>query len=210
MDQHDAGVPAGKCFNINVLSAIKIALRAWTSVKASTVVNCWGKAGILPSTSPEPVLRPALSIHNLIDQDGSNLQGLLDELLSLRLVDSPMSVSALVNSTEEHNLTDTNWTQELVWEEVMAHSEGKQLEIEDTEEVQAVIPTLPSLSDLQGSFKTVHQAIEALNHAHPSLTWPGRLQDDLGRLIRAVRSAEMERSTQTTLKSYFTASNLPN
>ena len=68
VDQYDQGIPPANVFKINQLEAIRMIESAWHNVNASTIRNCWDKAGILPNadTVPSCIAKPSIPISALI------------------------------------------------------------------------------------------------------------------------------------------------
>ena len=52
IDRYDTDIPPARIYDINQLEAMRIADIAWCMVDATTIANCWRKAGILPEKLP--------------------------------------------------------------------------------------------------------------------------------------------------------------
>lgn len=63
---YDAGITPAEIYDINQLNAMRLANQAWNEVNATTIQNCWQKAGILPDMDPSPPIQPSVPISALI------------------------------------------------------------------------------------------------------------------------------------------------
>jgi hypothetical protein len=67
IDRYDKGITPAEIYDINQLQAMRIADAAWCEVDATTIRNCWRKAGILPerdSSTCQPSIPVASLLHD--------------------------------------------------------------------------------------------------------------------------------------------------
>src|SRR5882724_12565694 len=75
IDHFDTGVTPSEIYDINQLQAMQLADAAWNEVDATTIKNCWRKAGILPSMESPAAAQPTVSILSLLNTDSAHGQG---------------------------------------------------------------------------------------------------------------------------------------
>ena len=56
------------------MQAMRLADAAWHEVDATTIKDCWWKAGILPSTESPAAVQPTVSISSLLNTDTTHCQ----------------------------------------------------------------------------------------------------------------------------------------
>ena len=127
---YDAGITPAEIYDINQLNAMRLANQAWNEVDATTIQNCWQKAGILPDMDPSPPIQPSVPIsaliHTMETHDNSIawaetlVQGVLDDLEKTGALQplNWMSITEFLNpAAEMHDLVEA--TENDIYEAVM-------------------------------------------------------------------------------------------
>ncbi|CDO71465.1 hypothetical protein BN946_scf184909.g59 [Trametes cinnabarina] len=66
IDRYDSGISPAQIYEIDILTAMRIADAAWRAVNVTTIRHCWRRAGILPDFAPIAIPTPTLPISSLI------------------------------------------------------------------------------------------------------------------------------------------------
>ncbi|KDQ32381.1 hypothetical protein PLEOSDRAFT_154560 [Pleurotus ostreatus PC15] len=115
IDRYDSDVSIADIYKIDQLEAMRIADAAWNDVDASTIRNCWAKAGIIPTaltsgTHSTPPRVPVSSLLILDPPDVSpaekHLNETLQQLQTLGILrqKNMMNLNELLNPSEEQAL----------------------------------------------------------------------------------------------------------
>ncbi|KAG9224060.1 hypothetical protein CCMSSC00406_0010193 [Pleurotus cornucopiae] len=155
----DQGIIRSDIYKIDQLEAMHIADAAWNNVDASTIRNCWAKAGILPNSllsgaqsAPPHVPVSSLLNANLLDHDHSLTEQHLNESLKelqahgvLRWKNM-MNLDELLNPSEERILVNHS-SEEEIFDAVMFQSATDMpIDDENTSDNEQVVPK-PSRKD---------------------------------------------------------------
>ena len=138
IDRYDSDVPPAQIYDINQLEAMRIADVAWQMLDATTISNCWRKAGILletllkyPNVGPGPSM-PISALLNLdpIEAVACAEQDVIDSLnhLEQRGVlqrKNRMDIDELLNPAMEKQLVGEEVTEEDVFESVQQHRDAR-------------------------------------------------------------------------------------
>jgi hypothetical protein len=121
VDHYDSGITPSKIYDIDQLEAMHLAHRAWNNVDATTIRNCWHKAGILPSMENSPLLQPSIPISSLvldpthhndpINQVEKTVTAALNDLVATGALQARnrMDIENLLNPAEEsQNMQETS------------------------------------------------------------------------------------------------------
>jgi hypothetical protein len=135
--RYDEGITPSEIYDINQLQAMCLAEDAWNNVDATTICNCWKKAGILPS-SDSPLPAPSVPISSLILDAPSHedpvlnaekqVEQVLDGLVSRGILQKSnrMDIEALLNPIEESQAIDKT-TDEEIYSAVQNAREAQEL-----------------------------------------------------------------------------------
>ena len=120
IDYYEAGVTPSQIYELDQLEAMRLANAAWQEVDATTIRNCWHKAGILPdalfsSSSSLPLTIPISSlicgqntVQDPVSEAERELSNALDDLESTGALQpsNRMSIKSLLNPPGESSTVD--------------------------------------------------------------------------------------------------------
>ena len=120
IDYYEAGVTPSQIYELDQLEAMRLANAAWQEVDATTIWNCWHKAGILPdalfsSSSSLPLTIPISSlicgqntVQDPVSEAERELSNALDDLESTGALQpsNRMSIKSLLNPPGESSTMD--------------------------------------------------------------------------------------------------------
>lgn len=66
VDRYDLGISPSLIYDIDILTAMRLAGAAWKEVDVTTIRHCWHRAGILPDFAPTPVPQPRVPVTSLL------------------------------------------------------------------------------------------------------------------------------------------------
>ena len=182
VDRYDKGITPTEIYDINQLQAMRIADHAWQSVDATTIQNCWHKAGILPNMdhpSSSHANYPSIPIASLIHDSSSSsqmdpvahaesqVQAALDDLVATGALQKTnrMDIESLLNPAgESYTLTETSDVE--IYEAVMDATEAcKNMEVnggDDRNEDISAEPC-PNRRDVLKAVSTIGKYLDGLN-----------------------------------------------
>ncbi|POW09406.1 hypothetical protein PSTT_06809 [Puccinia striiformis] len=136
----DPKTQAKDLFNVNQLTAMKMAKKAWESVSQQTVSNCWGATKICTQIAYGGCSE---RIQTTIDQDEAFLLSQLDTLETIGAVlrVNRMLIQSLLNPEGENDLATTVYTEEEISNMVKAQENEDQVDDDDEPERPIVQPT---------------------------------------------------------------------
>ncbi|POW22340.1 hypothetical protein PSHT_01402 [Puccinia striiformis] len=121
----DPKTQAKDLFNVNQLTAMKMAKKAWESVSQQTVSNCWGATKICTQIASRGCSE---RIQTTINQDEVFLSSQLDCLRVNRML-----IQSLLNPEGENDLATTVHTEEEIFNMVKAQENEDQVDDDDDE-----------------------------------------------------------------------------
>ncbi|POW18089.1 hypothetical protein PSHT_06154 [Puccinia striiformis] len=130
----DPKTQAKDLFNVNQLTAMKMAKKAWESVSQQTVSNCWGATKICTQIASGAVVKGCNQ--TTINQDEVFLSSQLDTLETIGAVlrVNRMSIQSLLNPEGENDLATTVYTEEEIFNMVKAQENEDQVDDDDDED----------------------------------------------------------------------------
>lgn len=177
INRYDEGITPSEIYDINQLEAMRLADAAWHEVDATTVRNCWRKAGILKTTPPSTAAQPSIPIssliHNAHQEDPilnaeKQVEAALDNLVATGVLQkyNRMDIEALLNPVDESQVMDET-TDEEICRAVLAMKNARELaevnQGDDDPDDDALIAPQPTRREVLQATSTIHQYINILN-----------------------------------------------
>jgi len=216
IDHYESGTTPSHIYDIDQLEAMRLANDAWNEVDATTIRNCWRKAGILPDfeadTLPSQLSLPISSLVHPSDsapqadpvlQAEALVQSTLNKLESTGALQrsNRMDLVELLNpAVEAHMFSDA--TDKDIFNAVL---EAKKVQEElavlgpndniDDEPLEA----LPSRGEALQAMLLLRRYTKGLNDPVARA-----VETTLGSFARRIRMEEMQNMKDTKITSYFT------
>ncbi|KZO94074.1 DDE-domain-containing protein, partial [Calocera viscosa TUFC12733] len=145
-------------YGINQLEIMQLAHTAWLYVSDPTIANCWRHARILATRGPDGAALPEIeeifsNPSNENDDEGIReaCSGLLDAVVELQEVgalaqSSVMDMAELLEDMDEE-ITEQEWTDTEIVEQVRANLQGLDLVQEEDDQEEDDEPVLQVMSD---------------------------------------------------------------
>jgi hypothetical protein len=213
IERYDSGTTPSEIYDIDQLSAMRLADEAWSNVSQKTIANCWRKAGILP---PSLFRVPAYvndgrpfshTASPVLDTDPSmeaekELTEALDDLVLRGALQKSnrMDLGDFVEPDDEDGIDGDGDAVQDIFEAVMeAHEAMEMIEINggddhDTGNVRA----LPSLLEVLESVDVLKTHLSDVNEP-----FARQLEVLLGKASRHVRAEQSRNLRETSIMDYF-------
>jgi hypothetical protein len=203
VDHCDEGITPANIYDIDQLQAMRLTDIAWNEVDATTIKNCWRKAGILPDALLAPLQPPTVPISALIEGvvcAENELNEALNQLQSTGILHkkNQMNIEFLLNSPEE-NLNIDLATDQDIFEAVMEAWEAEDnLDINGGDDDKEPVSSKPSLLDVCQVVTTITDFLIESDDPHAR-----RLESLLQGLKRHLRLTETRSLKTTHVTDYF-------
>ncbi|KAJ3544961.1 hypothetical protein NMY22_g2609 [Coprinellus aureogranulatus] len=195
IDRYDEGITAAKIYEIDQLEAMRLADTAWDEVDATTIKNCWKKAGILPevqaiSSEVEGVTRAERGLTDALDQLQST--GVLQP-------SNRMEIDLLLSPPDENPNVDHADVQEIFETVMEAKAAREALDInggDDAEEEP--LSDVPSPAEVQKAISTITSHLLASDEPYAR-----KLEGLLSQMRRDLRLEQTRALRSTKVTDFF-------
>ena len=216
IDRYEKGIVPSELYNINQLEAMRLAGSAWNAVDATTIRNCWHKAGILPDTACLPTIAPTISIpvsmlvdtstHVLdpISEAEEAVESVLDELQNIGVLQrqNRMGLEHLLNPIEEQISMMFEANTQDICDAVLTAMANKDPNANnphdsETEDEDAMQPR-PTRSQALEAISTIQSYVEDLDTPYAR-----KVEDVLALFGRQTRVDGMRSTRETKISDFF-------
>jgi hypothetical protein len=210
INRYDSGVTPSQIYDIDQLTAMRLAETAWDEVSAETIYNCWLKARILPSSLVESSRTdlqhppPALSDVEFTVEADKEVSQALDNLQERGVLQKSnrMDIDDFVEPADEDGMEGGNEGKEVqdIYDAVMEAAEAREMmEINGGDDVDPSKSTPPpTTAEVLRAAETVKAYISDINV--PSAR---QLEGLLGTLSREARREQSQKLRETKIIDYF-------
>ncbi|KIL60358.1 hypothetical protein M378DRAFT_187797 [Amanita muscaria Koide BX008] len=211
IENYDKGDSPAMIYDIDQLSAMRLAGAAWNQVDTTTIRNCWRKAGILPVFDSPPRAQPIIPISSLLDaSDAEDLisgaekdveEGLeaLAERGMLRKSNT-VSIESLLNPADESQAVDESETtdkeicQAVLEARQQADGNSAGNDVDDSTQVEP----RPTYQDVLHAASVINRFTQDLNH--PTAR---KMEAALGSFTLQTRRDHARTMTATKITDFF-------
>ena len=210
LHNYGAGITPSGVYEIDQLTAMGLAHRAWLEVDTTTIRNCWHKANILPEieqAAPLSPCQPSLPISALIHHQEDpivavekQLNATLDELERTGVLQhsNRMGISELLNPQDE-TFAVIKVADKDIFEAVMEARRAQEDENGDIDDVDLVEP-VPTRVELLQAVSLITRYTRYNNNNNAYLQ---KVDSIMASFAWQTRTIEVDNTTQTRLTSYF-------
>jgi hypothetical protein len=213
IDRYEQGITPLDVYVINQLEAMRLAGSAWNAVDATTIWNCWHKAGILPdnaclSTVTFPISVPVsmlvdtpTQVLDPITQAEEAVKSTLDELQRLGVLQQSnrMDLEHLLNPIEEQNYMMVELSNQDICDAVlkaMASEDANADNPDDEDEV--VVRPRPTRSKALEAISTIQGYVEDIDSPYAR-----KVEDMLASFGRQTRVEGITAAQETKITDFF-------
>ena len=204
IDRYDRGISPSDIYDIDILTAMRLADAAWKEVDATTIRHCWRRAGILPDFAPMPIPQPRIPVPSLLDPsshpdpvsraesavteavDGLVLRGALQK-------SNRMCIESLLNPAVE-----TEIFSEISEEEIFEAVQDAAAEDESDSELEDTAEAVPTRQDVLQAAAVIKQFTATMDDPVAR-----KVEDILASLSRQLRLDAQKGMVNTSLMDYF-------
>ncbi|CDO68935.1 hypothetical protein BN946_scf185000.g78 [Trametes cinnabarina] len=209
IDRYDAGTTPSEIYDIDILTAMRLADAAWREVDTTTIRHCWRRAGILPE-SPPAIPSPAIPVTSLLNQPEDDRDPVheaeaavakaLDSLVRTGALQrsNQMDLDSLLNPAIEKVAFNGDTAEEEIFEAMQEATERAQDEEEDEEDEDEPMEVLPTQREALAAAAVLTRFSMAQNS--PAAR---KLEEALRSFTRQVRSEAMRAMVNSSITDYF-------
>ena len=177
--RYDEGITPAEIYSINQLQAMRLAEFAWREVDATTIRNCWCKAGILPDVdAPSSSARPSIPVYSLLSDPSSNsidpiahaerqVEIALNDLVQTGMLQGSncMDIESLLNPAGESQVLMETSDHEIYQTVMDAIDACENIEINGGDDIDNDIPLepRPTRRDVLKAISTIGRYVDDLN-----------------------------------------------
>ena len=210
VDRYDSGITPSNIYEIDQLEAMRLADLAWNNVDATTIRNCWHKAGILPSMENSALPQPSISVASLIldpshhkdpiDQVEKAVAAALDDLVATGALQASnrMDLESLLNPVEEtQNMQETS-DEDIFDAVMMAREDVAPNTVGDDVDDTSPCEPLPSRCEVMQAALLINRYVKNINEP-----FARKVEAVLGSLGRQTRYESQRDRVDSKITDFF-------